>query len=221
MCGAMQGNGRWISTDCSLPQPSICYRSNSLLGLIPLPNSYYITEVRLSWSEARSRCRSFYTDLAILSGIWENSNAQRLLTPDVPAWIGLSRNTWSWTNLNPSRFRNWLREETSDPGHDCALINPSALYRWEEENCSTTLPFLCYSDDDQTTAEVTGRKQILSLELQSDQDINDPAVKEGILQKIQQELQDQGMEGNVTLTWRLKPDGNVFQKKKSRAQDEL
>uniref|UniRef100_A0A3B1KLQ3 C-type lectin domain-containing protein n=1 Tax=Astyanax mexicanus TaxID=7994 RepID=A0A3B1KLQ3_ASTMX len=120
--------------------------------LIPLPNSYYITEVRLSWSKARSRCRSFYTDLAILSGIWENSNAQRLLTPDVPAWIGLSRNTWSWTNLNPSRFRNWLREETSDPGHDCALINPSALYRWEEENCSTTLPFLCYSDDDQTTA---------------------------------------------------------------------
>ncbi|KAL6466853.1 hypothetical protein MHYP_G00246570 [Metynnis hypsauchen] len=63
-------------------------------------------------------------------------------------------------------------------------------------------------------AFIEKKKQILRLEVQSGQNINDPAVKAAILEKIQQKVKDHWMAERTTLTWRLKPDGNVFHKKK-------
>ncbi|KAL6466851.1 hypothetical protein MHYP_G00246550 [Metynnis hypsauchen] len=98
---------------------------------------------------------------------------------------------------------------------NCTLIDTDLQSRWVQESCNETLPFLCYTDDEQTAGRITGKRQILSVEVQSDHNVNDPAVKESILEMILQGLKQHGMAQNTTLTWRLQPDGNIFQKKKN------
>ncbi|XP_036439286.1 C-type lectin lectoxin-Thr1-like [Colossoma macropomum] len=155
-------------------------------------------------------------DLASISSSTENRDAQAYLPAAITAWIGLSRNAWTWSDKSQSTFRNWLNEEPTKLGKNCALIDTDLQSRWVEESCSETLPFLCYTDDEQTTGSITGKRQILSVELRSDHNVNDPAVKESILEMILQELKQHGMAENTTLTWRLQPDGNIFQKKKNK-----
>ncbi|XP_062844568.1 GTPase IMAP family member 6-like [Trichomycterus rosablanca] len=59
---------------------------------------------------------------------------------------------------------------------------------------------------------ITGQIQILRFEVQSDQNMNDPAVKAALLQMILQKLKEHGMEQNITLKWREQPGGDVFHK---------
>ncbi|CAM4509280.1 unnamed protein product [Leuciscus chuanchicus] len=57
-------------------------------------------------------------------------------------------------------------------------------------------------------------KQVLRLELESDQNVNDPDVRASILQEIQQKLISQGMPEMSNLQWRQQPNGHVFQELK-------
>ncbi|KAL7841245.1 hypothetical protein SRHO_G00249360 [Serrasalmus rhombeus] len=72
-------------------------------------------------------------------------------------------------------------------------------------SCSYMKRFVCY--DEKT-------RLILKVEVQSTHNVNDPAVKMAILEKIQQEMKDHGMAEKTKLTWKPQPDGNVFHKKK-------
>ncbi|KAB5518315.1 hypothetical protein PHYPO_G00164300 [Pangasianodon hypophthalmus] len=54
----------------------------------------------------------------------------------------------------------------------------------------------------------------MRMKVQSNQDVNDPAVKAAILQKIKQKLKELGIAKNTTVKWREQPDGMVFHKTK-------
>ncbi|KAK9971243.1 hypothetical protein ABG768_024617 [Culter alburnus] len=55
-------------------------------------------------------------------------------------------------------------------------------------------------------------KQVLKLEVESDQNVNDPDVKATILEEIQQRLISHGMPEQANLQWRQQANGNVFQR---------
>ncbi|KAK2900226.1 hypothetical protein Q8A73_013355 [Channa argus] len=60
------------------------------------------------------------------------------------------------------------------------------------------------------------KRQVMKLKVKledSSVDLNDPAVKAGILKKFQDRLEENGLSG-VTLKWREQPDGKVFHKEK-------
>ncbi|KAK2900235.1 hypothetical protein Q8A73_013364 [Channa argus] len=60
------------------------------------------------------------------------------------------------------------------------------------------------------------KRQVMKLKVKledSSVDLNDPAVKAGILKKFQDRLKENGLSA-VTLKWREQPDGKVFHKEK-------
>ncbi|KAF7704805.1 hypothetical protein HF521_021877 [Silurus meridionalis] len=75
-----------------------------------------------------------------------------------------------------------------------------------DSQCTEIMPFFCYA--------VTAKKQTVRIKIQSNQDLNDPAVNEDILEKIRQKLADNGMEEDVMMKWNVKADGLVFHKEK-------
>ncbi|KAK2845984.1 hypothetical protein Q7C36_010838, partial [Tachysurus vachellii] len=54
------------------------------------------------------------------------------------------------------------------------------------------------------------KRHILRVKVQSSQDVNDPALKEAMLEQIKQKLKDHGMAENITVKWKELPDRNVF-----------
>ncbi|KAG7318740.1 hypothetical protein KOW79_017214 [Hemibagrus wyckioides] len=59
---------------------------------------------------------------------------------------------------------------------------------------------------------ITGQQQIVRVKVQSNEDVNDPAMKEAILEQVNQKLKDHLKTENITVKWRKQPDGVVFHK---------
>ncbi|KAG7314245.1 hypothetical protein KOW79_022741 [Hemibagrus wyckioides] len=55
------------------------------------------------------------------------------------------------------------------------------------------------------------KQQIVRLQVKSDVFI--PDVQSSIIEKVKQKLKEHGMLGNITVTWRVQPDGNIFHEK--------
>ncbi|KAM8755130.1 macrophage mannose receptor 1-like isoform 2-T2 [Acanthopagrus schlegelii] len=65
----------------------------------------------------------------------------------------------------------------------------------------------------QPDAVTVTTKQVIKVRLErkdSSLDLNDPAVMEQMLKEVQQRLKDQGVKGDVKLSWRKQADGKVF-----------
>ncbi|KAK2843837.1 hypothetical protein Q7C36_012052 [Tachysurus vachellii] len=81
-----------------------------------------------------------------------------------------------------------------------------------DSQCSYIMPFFCYS--------VT-KRQILRMKIRSSQDLSGPAVNAAILEKINQELKDGGMNQDILVKWRVKPNGSIFHKETESKKEEL
>ncbi|XP_073325541.1 uncharacterized protein [Pagrus major] len=84
------------------------------------------------------------------------------------------------------------------------------------------------SSTTQPDAVPTTTRQVIKVRLErkdSSLDLNDPAVLEQMLKEFKQRLKDQGVDGDVKLSWRKQSDGKVFHKeeetKKKKKKDEL
>ncbi|XP_065117472.1 uncharacterized protein [Paramisgurnus dabryanus] len=75
--------------------------------------------------------------------------------------------------------------------------------------CTDLYRFVCYSASRK-------KKQILRLEVKSDQNVNDPGEMTEILEKMKQILKMKGLDENATMSWKIQSDGNVFQKYQER-----
>ncbi|KAI7792228.1 putative L-selectin-like, partial [Triplophysa rosa] len=189
-------SGEWSDTKCASPYPVFCYDETKAGG----DRFVYVNDIDRSWHEAQSYCRQHYTDLATIRTQAEND---QLLQVSGRAWIGLFRDSWKWsdgTDVSMSSI-NWMSTTRGVTGKTRPCGAADTAGRITDEDCSTTLPFICkwYS-----------KKQIVKLEVKSAQNLNDPAVRDTILQWLKQKLKDHGIEKDTTLTWRLQPDGNVF-----------
>ncbi|XP_056091684.1 macrophage mannose receptor 1 [Rhinichthys klamathensis goyatoka] len=164
---------------------------------------YILVNELKSWREAQSYCRQFHTDLVSVRNPDENLQIQKLIPAEV-SYIGLYWDAFGWSDGDTSSFRNWDPNQPDGSG-ECVAQQLQDLRLWDDQTCSSPKPFFCY--------EIAVFKQVLRLELGSNQNLNDPDVKATILQEIQQSLISQGMSESASLQWRQQPDGNIFQEK--------
>ncbi|KAG7314241.1 hypothetical protein KOW79_022737 [Hemibagrus wyckioides] len=83
-------------------------------------------------------------------------------------------------------------------------------------------PFICYNANFSVSLVFSWllllitvtikRSQTMRLQVMSDGSVFDPVVQLSILEQMKQKLKEKGMLENTTVTWRLQPDGNIFQK---------
>ncbi|KAG7328689.1 hypothetical protein KOW79_008633 [Hemibagrus wyckioides] len=62
------------------------------------------------------------------------------------------------------------------------VLSVTHMFQAADAQCSYIMPFFCYSD-------ITNRKQVVKMKIQSSQDMNDPAVNRAILEKDQAETE--------------------------------
>ncbi|KAM3618603.1 uncharacterized protein V6R79_022405 [Siganus canaliculatus] len=211
---------------------------------------FVLVSTSMNWTEAQSYCRNHHTDLASVRNMEENNEVMNLVPSGQTAWIGLFRDSWKWSDGSSLSFTYWRQGEPNsniETQENCALSNSG---RWEDWPCDTKTAFICYS------APRVSRKVVrVKLERSSSVDLDDPAVAQKILEQVnvsaftlnsadsqsnvqeseslvsqlKQRLKEQGLPGDVKLSWRKKPDGKIFHqekketKKKSsrRKRDEL
>ncbi|KAI4895025.1 hypothetical protein NFI96_014382, partial [Prochilodus magdalenae] len=151
LCVYMQSDGRWYDENCQSGFTFICYDD------INETHPYIWINQYRSWADAQRYCRQLYTDLASVRSLTEN---QRILniTGGSDVWIGLYR-TRLWSDQHSSTYENWRPEipyspEQPDNGQylfresgnqHCTAVSLSDSGLWTDENCLTTLPFVCYS----------------------------------------------------------------------------
>ncbi|TRY59049.1 hypothetical protein DNTS_006178 [Danionella cerebrum] len=106
--------------------------------------SYVFVSKSLSWKDARSYCKQFYTDLVSIHSQSENDEILKVIT-SAQAWIGLFRDSWKWsdgTNVSTSSF-TWMTEqpEMTQLQRPCGVSDSGGMIRYQD--CSSVLPFLC------------------------------------------------------------------------------
>ncbi|KAK7177243.1 hypothetical protein R3I93_001283 [Phoxinus phoxinus] len=197
-CSVMDDRGKFRDTQCGTSWTFICYSAQN-----DNDEKYILIEEAKPWREAQSHCRQFHTDLASVRNPDENLQVQRLIPAGVVvAYIGLYRDGFVWSDGSESAYRSWDSGQPDRSG-ECVAQQLQDPRLWDDQACSSPRPFFCYT--------IPVFKQVLRLELESDQNVNDPDVKATILQQIQQRLISLGMSEMSNVQWRQQPNGHVFQ----------
>ncbi|XP_071402751.1 macrophage mannose receptor 1-like [Centroberyx affinis] len=204
LCAVIGDSGKWHDYNCNITYPFICYN-----GRTTTDPEFVVVNDRMNWSSAQRYCRENYIDLASVRNQTENQEIQKLVPQGDQAWIGLYREPLSrWSDGSNSSFTYWDNTAYHGMTNDmCATAKKRNSFKWRAIPCDYKRKFVCYSFP-------VPKKQVFKLKIKredSSVDLNDPAVKADILQKLQDRLKDQGVTG-VVLKWRQQPDGKVFHK---------
>ncbi|KAL7834299.1 hypothetical protein SRHO_G00285460 [Serrasalmus rhombeus] len=118
-CAARYNDGFWRDEQCDQSQKYsfTCYDG--------VRDSYYSQGTQKSWREAQRFCRERYTDLVSVRNDSENSNSNFALS--APSWIGLFRDSWTWSDQSNSSFRHWTSDQPNkhDRNENCAAVRTS------------------------------------------------------------------------------------------------
>ncbi|XP_053086933.1 C-type mannose receptor 2-like [Pangasianodon hypophthalmus] len=196
----------WLDRPCTEIKPSVCFDDRNTDN-----NRYIYIPDLMTWREAQSYCRQHHTDLASARNETENSLIKAMVFGET--WFGLFRDSWKWSDQTNFTTITWAPGEPDNyqGNENCVLLYDGQV---DDTICSDIRPFYCHSV---LPPVITGQKQIIRVKVQSNQDVNDPAVKVVVLDKITQKLKDHGITENVTVKWREQPDGLVFNKEKENA----
>ncbi|XP_055065645.1 macrophage mannose receptor 1 isoform X2 [Misgurnus anguillicaudatus] len=146
-CAVMDGNnGKWFIDKCESKRPFVCFNATASKKFI------LITDNK-PWTDAQEYCRTFHTDLANPKDSSENQDVKNTAKTNV--WIGLFKDSWTWSDQSSISFRFWSSSLSSS--QDCASIMVNQTGRWNEVQCSVPLYFICYGDlkSQPTTKPVT------------------------------------------------------------------
>ncbi|KAK2816184.1 hypothetical protein Q7C36_022455 [Tachysurus vachellii] len=197
---ALTNKGKWDDKPCTEPHEFLCY-FDTLIG-----HKYIHVSQKKTWYDAQSHCRQQYTDLASARDSLEYSIISTIASGDL--WFGLFRDSWKWLDKANVFSIPWKQgqPDNNQDNENCGYLLQNQV---EDGVCSTKMSFFCYS-------ETTGQKQTIRVKIRSEQDVNDSEVNAAILEKIKGKLKENGLEENVTVTWRKQKDGKVFKKKETR-----
>ncbi|XP_015260334.1 PREDICTED: macrophage mannose receptor 1-like [Cyprinodon variegatus] len=202
-CGVMTSTGVWQDVPCTETLEPICFNVTGT----------NVTFVRINtgmqWPAAQSYCREHHSDLASVRNELENHKIHQLVPAGAKVWIGLYRDTWKWVDGTNSSFRFWSGNEPNNNYHneDCAVANFGNGGKWEDWSCAHKKAFICY------TAFHT--KQVIKLKLAFSSSVDQNKSAEDLLRKLKQKMQDSGVKGDIKLSWRKQPDGQIFIKEKN------
>ncbi|KAL2079097.1 hypothetical protein ACEWY4_024841 [Coilia grayii] len=187
---------------CDAKLPFVCYDGEQNEAA---PNKYIFISEEKSWPDAQKHCRQHYTDLTSVRSEEERARVDGVSSGKT-VWIGLHRDTWKWSDQNPSKFKVWLAGSPSNlrGNEDCAYYQ---LGGWVDNWCSEPKAFVCNSV----------QVQVVKIALKMDSSVNmeDPAVQEALVEQIQQKLQKEGQPVS-RVSWRHQPDGKVFHQQQSK-----
>ncbi|KAB5549230.1 hypothetical protein PHYPO_G00065020 [Pangasianodon hypophthalmus] len=151
LCVYIRSDGKWSDGDCNDYKTFVCYDGRNVT------EGYTWVNQGMRWAEAQHYCRQHYKDLASVRNQADNKKILNL-TGGSEAWIGLYR-TRLWSDQHSSTYENW-RPATSyiteqpDNGfyvlwehgdQHCTAVSLRDAGQWTDENCLTTIPFICYS----------------------------------------------------------------------------
>ncbi|XP_050987324.1 C-type mannose receptor 2 isoform X2 [Labeo rohita] len=136
-CAAMDNNGKWFSDSCNTQKQFVCFNANK---------TYVLIERSKSWRDAQEYCTTFHTDLVNIRTNSENKDIKDIAKNDV--WIGLFKDSWSWSDQSNSSFRFWNSSQLSNNrrDRDCVTVMVNQTGKWNDVYCNTTQPFICYGD---------------------------------------------------------------------------
>ncbi|CAL1591156.1 unnamed protein product [Knipowitschia caucasica] len=198
-CVVMTRDVKWNDTPCHYPHIGfICYNESS--------NTTVMISNKGTWSEAQQFCRTNHTDL--MSGLDQHKlfQEQNLTLPSF-CWIGLFRDTWSWSDRSDSSFRNWNSHTSINPEtKKCAALGAEG--RWESDDCGLKKSFICEGAPKR-------KKTLVKIKMSSPVDPN--KFSSEILQQLQKQFEANNL-GDVKLTWKKDENQPVFKKQKSSTE---
>ncbi|TNN53596.1 P-selectin [Liparis tanakae] len=165
----------------------------------------------MTWYEARTYCRSNYTDLVSVRDSDENEQIESLVTKHEP-WLGLHRKTWAyWSDKTPNTFTNWNENypQNTDDKKSCVKVD-TTTGMWSNDKCKEKKKFICqkvYSHQQQT----------FKLKFQSKADLKDPAIQQQLLEQLHAKLEKHGL-SDFKLRWTQK-DGQTFHKEQKMKKE--
>ncbi|XP_046709146.1 C-type mannose receptor 2-like isoform X1 [Silurus meridionalis] len=188
-CGAIYSGG-WTDKDCSSKNSFVCF-DDTKSG----PERYINISDGMSWHEAQSYCRQYYTDLTNTLDQTEYSTVKRFYNL---AWIGLFRDSWMWVDKTTFSTLSWIDKQPDNRlnNENCGFLNNSQV---GDALCSDVMPFFCYR-------EITRLKQTVRLKIQSTDNMMDSDVKAAILEQIKLKMRDHGVADNITVKWIKQPN---------------
>ncbi|XP_051566255.1 lactose-binding lectin l-2-like isoform X1 [Myxocyprinus asiaticus] len=171
---------------------------------------FHVVPELMSWWDAQTYCRQYYTDLATFADQTEVDEWVKTVvtvsTTNLEYWNGLYGINFTapriWSDQSNSMFRLWNPGQPNEwnVSQICVLSSPDGF--WWDRSCTHLHPSVCYSWE---------KTQIVRVQVKSSQNMNDQ-VQKGILQKIEQVLKEKGLQYDAKLSWKKQTDGNVFQK---------
>lgn len=185
MCVHMYGQGTWNDITCSNTNPFVCYGQND--------SHILITDGR-TWFDAQAYCRTNYIDLASIRNAAENNKVQAAAN-GTTVYIGLYRNR-TWSDGSDSSFRHWKSGQPDNSGglQNCTAMSFSDSGRWTDEDCVSSLPFFCYTDN----PVVVGLRMVVT----SESELTEDEIDDMILKPLQEELIQKGLPNSTTLRLR-------------------
>ncbi|XP_048827666.1 macrophage mannose receptor 1-like isoform X2 [Brienomyrus brachyistius] len=195
-CVVMTSLGYWNDWTCNSLSYSVCYDGNDSTN----QRYIWITEL-MTWTDAQSYCRKYYTDLVSINNQYENQLIHTV-AQGTPVWIGLFRDFWQWSDQANSTFYSWKLAEVgmmTDNSKCCTSVDSSG--KWNSQYCLDSYPFVCYR-------AITGLKTVVSVKIRTDGDVTD--YSDLVLMQLRKELSGRGASENFTLHWQTQADGQIF-----------
>ncbi|KAK2830272.1 hypothetical protein Q5P01_018203 [Channa striata] len=116
---------------------------------------YKYIATRMTWADAELYCLSQKTNLVSIYSLEEHNFVKSLINNFDPAngltWIGLSdihkEGRWMWSDGCRVKFFFWEEDQPDDEGRreHCAHMNLGSQMKWNDNQCSYTIPFVCAS----------------------------------------------------------------------------
>ncbi|XP_043076592.1 C-type mannose receptor 2-like [Puntigrus tetrazona] len=188
-------SGFWHDMSCSNNRYFVCYKSDG----------YVFVKSDRNWTDARSHCRQYYTDLATIHSSVENKQITTQILTGTSFWLGLFLDSWGWSDQWDLSFRHWAAGQPSQTsGSNCVGMTRTESGRWSQYSCDVQQPFICYGDD--------SKKQIVRLKIACHGKcaLNDPSIQTAILNEISEKLKNMMLESESKIRWRKGSNGEVF-----------
>uniref|UniRef100_A0A3B3SHV2 C-type lectin domain-containing protein n=1 Tax=Paramormyrops kingsleyae TaxID=1676925 RepID=A0A3B3SHV2_9TELE len=148
-CVGMRDDGCWNNVNCSYQTQVgyfICYTAPTYEDRINVTWNFTFIDQHMNWFDAQSYCRYSYTDLATVRNKEDNDLIHKMVTNGTWVWIGLFQDTWEWSDLSNSSFRNWKIGQNDNENNTCALAQVTWPGTWDMTPCDEKHPFICYDD---------------------------------------------------------------------------
>ncbi|KAF5891036.1 putative C-type lectin domain family 20 member A isoform X1, partial [Clarias magur] len=139
--------------------------------------AYILVTSSVTWYDAQSYCRQHHTDLASARSLTEYQLILKPMTGVAThVWIGLFREPWKWSDQANLTINLWMLKKPDDAlgNQNCGYISNGLA---ADAQCSDIMPFFCHK------IVYPRRQWTIKVRVQSNQDVNDPMVKEAILEK--------------------------------------